>query len=143
MVEAARAVATAEGIKEATEAGAEDTGEGTADREGRRAAATAAAATINGTRATTTATGGTAVLMTGGGGRALAHAGAGATTGPGGSAAKYSVVTTRKGGEGGRSRLVRELARVRGETNPELHELAYQISGVTAAVHDGEEFFDG
>ena len=69
-------MATAEGIKEATEApGAEDTGEGTADREGRRAAATAEAGT--GTRATTTATGGTAVLTTGGGGRALARAGAG------------------------------------------------------------------
>ena len=85
VVEAARAVATAEGIKEATEAGAEDTGEGTADREGRRAAATAAAV-IRGTRATTTATGGTAVLTTGGGGRGPARAGAGATTGPGGSA---------------------------------------------------------
>ena len=82
---AARAVATAEGIKEATEAGAEDTGEGTADREGRRAAATAAVQVI-GTRATTTATGGTAVLTTGGGGRARARAGAGATTGRAGSA---------------------------------------------------------
>ena len=73
---------------------------------GRCAAATAAAATINGTRATTTGTGGTAAT-TGGGGRALARAGAGATTGRvpgaagattgtgtgtvlGGSAAKYS-----------------------------------------------------
>ena len=139
MVEAARAVATAEGIKEATEAGAEDTGEGTADREGRRAAATAEAGT--GTRATTTAPGATAVLMTGGGGRALAHAGAGATTGPGGSAAKYSVVTTRRGERGEEPSF--ELARVRGETNPELHELADEVARVAAAVHDGEEFFDG
>ena len=65
---AARAVATAEGIKEATEAGAEDTGEGTADREGRRAAATAEAGT--GTRATTIGRDGTAIL-TGGGARGL------------------------------------------------------------------------
>ena len=37
---------------------------------------------------------------------------------------------------------MRELARVRGEANPELHELAHQISGV-AAVHDREELLDG
>ena len=66
------------GIKEATAAGAEDTGEGTADREGRRAVATAAAGT--GTRATTIGRDGT------GGGRGRGRAGAGATTGPGGSA---------------------------------------------------------
>ena len=34
-----------------------------------------------------------------------------------------------------------ELARVRGEANAELHELAYQIAGV-AAVHDREELLD-
>ena len=38
---------------------------------------------------------------------------------------------------------MRELARVRGEANPELHELADEVARVAAAVHDGEEFFDG
>ena len=98
VVEAARAVATAEGIKEATEAGAEDTGEGTADREGRRAAATAEAGT--GTRATTIGRDGTAVLTTGGGGRALARAGAGATTGRGPGAAGATTATATGTGTG-------------------------------------------
>ena len=99
VVEAARAVATAEGIKEATEAGAEDTGEGTADREGRRAAATAEAGT--GTRATTIGRDGTAVLTTGGGGRGPARAGAGATTGRGPGAAGATTGTATGTGPGG------------------------------------------
>ena len=98
-VAAARAVATAEGIKEATEAGAEDTGEGTADREGRRAAATAEAGT--GTRATTIGRDGNAVLMIGGGARARARAGAGATTGRGPGAAGATTATGTGTGLGG------------------------------------------
>ena len=76
-------------IREATAAGAEDTGEGTADREGRRAVATAAAGT--GTRATTIGRDGTEILMIGGGGRA--RAGAGATTGRGRAAAGATTAT--------------------------------------------------
>ena len=78
------------GIKEATAAGAEDTGEGTADREGRRAVATAAAGT--GTRATTIGRDGTAIL-TGGGARGRGRAGAGATTGRGRAAVGATTAT--------------------------------------------------
>ena len=38
---------------------------------------------------------------------------------------------------------MRELARVRGETNPELHELADEVARVAAAIHDREELLDG